>query len=124
MGGRIVIVEDDPQSMYLARFLLERRGHEVVPALDGEAALDAVREQRPDLVLMDMHLPKMDGYEATRRLRREFGPSLPIVALTAHSMKGDRESTIDAGCDGYISKPIDPERFTDEVEAYMEGGRE
>lgn len=122
MGRTIVIAEDDPQSMYLARFLLEKRGHEVVPAVDGEQVIEAVRASEPDLVLMDIHLPKLDGYAATRALREEFGPGLPIVALTAHSMKGDREATFEAGCDGYISKPIDPGRFVEDVEEYLSGG--
>lgn len=119
MGLRILVAEDDPQNMYLVRFLLERRGYEVVPAADGEEAVTAARAAPFDLVLMDMLLPKMDGYEATRALREEFGAALPIVALTAYSMKGDREAIIDAGCTGYISKPIDPGHFVDQVESFL-----
>lgn len=120
MGRRILVVEDDPQNLYLFRFLLERAGHEVIPAGDGEEALEVARTSDPDLVLMDILLPRMDGYEATRRLRAEMGDELPIVALTAYSMKGDRDSIMAAGCVGYISKPIDPGRFVEQVESFLE----
>lgn len=116
---RILVAEDDPQNLYLARFLLERRGHEVVPAADGEQALAAAKESVPDLVLMDMLLPRMDGYEATRLLRVEFGDLFPVIALTAYSMKGDREAILRAGCNGYIAKPIDPNRFVEQVESFV-----
>ncbi len=119
MAARILIVEDDPQNLYLVKFLLEKSGHEVLVATDGEAAVSVARAESPDLVLMDMLLPRMDGYEATRLLKKDPGPSLKVVALTAYSMKGDREAILQAGCDGYISKPIDPERFVSEVEAYL-----
>ncbi|MBA4370432.1 MAG: response regulator [Coriobacteriaceae bacterium] len=119
MGRRILVAEDDPQNMYLVRFLLEKAGYEVLSAGDGEVAVEMARTHKPDLVLMDMLLPRLDGYEATRMLRDDPGPDLPIVALTAYSMKGDREAILEAGCDGYIAKPIDPERFVAEVESYL-----
>lgn len=119
MAARILVVEDDPQNLYLVKFLLEKSGYEVVVAADGEAAVKTARENLPDLVLMDMLLPRMDGYEATRLLKKDPGNSLTVVALTAYSMKGDREAILKAGCDGYISKPIDPERFVAEVETYL-----
>ncbi len=121
MGRRILVVEDDPQNMYLARFLLERAGYEVVPALDGEEAVRAARLQLPDLVLMDMLMPRMDGFEATAALVAEHGDGLTVVALTAYSMKGDREAILRAGCRGYIAKPIDPSRFVEQVESFMRG---
>ncbi len=118
MGARILIAEDDSQNLYLAKFLLERAGYTVLVAGDGEEAVSIARAEQPDLVLMDMLLPRMDGYEATRRLKAANGDQ-KIVALTAYSMKGDREAILDAGCDGYIPKPIDPERFVAEVESYL-----
>lgn len=119
MGRRILVVEDDPQNMYLVRFLLERAGYEVIPAGDGEEALVAARYQLPDLVLMDMLLPRMDGFEATTAMLKEHGEAVTVVALTAYSMKGDREAILRAGCRGYIAKPIDPGRFVEQVESYM-----
>lgn len=119
MAVRILVVEDDPQNLYLVKFLLERAGHEVLVATDGIQAVDLAVEHKPDLILMDMLLPRMDGWAATRALKSEQGLAIPIIALTAYSMKGDRESILQAGCDGYISKPIDPEVFVDQVESYL-----
>lgn len=119
MAIRILIAEDDPQNLYLVKFLLENRGYDVLTAADGGEAVDIARAEKPDLVLMDMLLPRVDGYEATRVLKADAGFDRPVVALTAYSMKGDREAILDAGCDGYISKPIDPSSFVDEVEKYL-----
>ena len=118
----ILIVEDDPQNMYLARFLLERAGYVVSEAKDGAAGVTAALKGEPDLVLMDILLPEIDGLEATRRIRRDSDRPMTIVALTALSMKGDREAILDAGCDGYISKPIDPDTFVEKVEAFLDRG--
>lgn len=119
MSPRILIVEDDPQNMYLARFLLEKAGYDVLSASDGEEAVDAALAERPDLILMDMLLPRMDGFEATRRIKAHDDYEVTVVALTAYSMKGDKEAILRAGCDGYISKPIDPELFVGQVERYL-----
>lgn len=119
MSVRILVVEDDPQNLYLVQFLLERAGYEVVVATDGIQAVDVALESSPNLILMDMLLPRMDGWAATRALKTEHGVTAPIIALTAYSMKGDRESILEAGCDGYISKPIDPETFVGQVEQYI-----
>ncbi len=121
MSGRILVVEDDPQNLYLVKFLLERAGHEVLVATDGLQAVEVAVENPLDLVLMDMLLPRMDGWAATRALKGEHGFAGPIIALTAYSMKGDRESILQAGCDGYISKPIDPETFVSQVEQHLAG---
>ncbi|MDP2401889.1 MAG: response regulator, partial [Actinomycetota bacterium] len=109
MAARILVVEDDPQNLYLVKFLLERAGHEVIVAIDGSQAVEVALDSGPDLVLMDMLLPRTDGWAATRALKGDHGLTVPIIALTAYSMKGDRESILNAGCDGYIAKPIDPE---------------
>ena len=119
MAARILVVEDDPQNLYLVKFLLEKSGYEVLVATDGEASVKIARAEPLELVLMDMLLPRVDGYEATRLIKKDPGPSLKVVALTAYSMKGDREAILQAGCDGYISKPIDPERFVSQVEEYL-----
>ena len=123
MGRRVLVVDDDSQNAYLVRFILEKRGYEVAVVHDGEAAVDAVTTFGPDLVLMDMLLPKMSGQEATRRIKRSpDSASLPVVALTAFSMKGDRERILDSGCDGYMSKPIDPDTFVEDMERYLQSG--
>ena len=110
MPGRILLVEDNPQNRYLVTFLLEKSGYTVEVALDGEQALEVIEAMSPppQLILMDMQLPKMDGYEATRRIKADDRfRHIPLVALTAHSMKGDRGKAIDAGCDEYVTKPVD-----------------
>ncbi len=122
MSKRVLVVEDDAQNSYLIGFILEKSGYEVITAADGEQALAEVEKVLPDLILMDMLLPKMNGYEATRRIKaRPDAKGIPIVALTAYSMKGDREKILESGCDGYISKPIDPETFVAEMEEYLGG---
>ncbi len=116
MPGRILLVEDNPQNRYLVTFLLEKSGYEVHIAVDGEQSLDmldSLHPNGPDLILMDMQLPKMDGYEATRRIKAdERFKRIPLVALTAHSMKGDRGKALEAGCDEYVTKPVDADGLT------------
>jgi CheY-like chemotaxis protein len=111
MSHRILLVEDNPQNRYLVTFLLDKHGYVVDVAEDGEQALEMLAgEPLPDLILMDMQLPRIDGYEATRRIKAD--PRLrriPLVALTAHSMKGDQDKALDAGCDEYVTKPVDAE---------------
>ena len=122
MVMKILIVEDDPKSLYLVRFLLEKAGFTVVEAGDGEEALEKAAEETPDLILMDMQLPKLDGYEATKRIKADAQlRHIPVIALTAYAMKGDREKTLAAGCSSYIEKPIDPTTFVEEVKKYLEG---
>jgi len=118
---RILVVEDDSQSLYLARFLLEKAGHEVIEAQDGETAVIMAAEEEPELILMDMLLPRLDGYEATKQIRGLSSKvsDVPVVALTAYSMKGDSEKGMAAGCSGYIPKPINPSTFVAEVMEYL-----
>jgi signal transduction histidine kinase/ActR/RegA family two-component response regulator/streptogramin lyase len=114
----ILLVEDHPVNQELARRLLERKGHRVTVAANGRAALDRHAEQRFDLVLMDVQMPELDGYEATRGIReREAAgaPRVPIVAMTAHAMKGDRERCLEAGMDDYVSKPLRPADLFDAI---------
>ena len=104
----ILIIDDNPANLKLARLLLEIEGYSVRTAMDAEAALAMINTLRPDLILMDIQLPGMDGLELTRRLKADaWTRQIKIVALTAYAMKGDKERTAAAGCDGYIAKPID-----------------
>ena len=110
--ARILIVEDNPANMKLAVFLLESAGHTVLSALDAEAGLTLARDERPNLILMDIQLPGMDGLQATLLLKRnEATRAIPVIALTALAMKGDEERIRAAGCDGYIAKPIHYKEF-------------
>lgn len=105
--ARILVVEDNPANMKLASLLLHNAGHSVLAAIDAEAGLALARSERPDLILMDIQLPGMDGLAATALLKRDTATAgIPVVALTAMAMKSDREKTRIAGCDGYISKPL------------------
>ena len=107
MKEKVLIVEDNPQSMRLLEILLRTKDYILLEATDGEEALDIATRERPDLILMDIQLPKMSGLEVTRRLKQMPAFShIPIIALTAYAMKGDKEKFINAGCDAYLSKPI------------------
>jgi CheY-like chemotaxis protein len=119
-GERILIVEDNPLNMELARDLLEARGYTVFEATTAQEGITVAKIEKPDLVLMDVQLPGMDGLTATGILRDD--PELHylrIVALTAHAMKGDEQKVLDAGCNGYISKPIDTRQFPLQVADFL-----
>jgi CheY-like chemotaxis protein len=120
MKARILLIEDNEQNRYLATFLLETRGHGVSAAVDGPQGIRQARQQRPDLVLLDIQLPTMDGYAVARALRADPDlAAIPIVAVTSYAMPGDREKALAAGCTGYIEKPIDPDTFVDEIERFL-----
>ncbi len=107
MPKKIMIAEDDPRNMKVVVMTLRPHGYTLLEATDGEEALEAVLRDAPDLILMDMQLPKMSGLEVTRKLRENVVFShIPIIALTAYAMKGDKEKFISGGCDAYVSKPI------------------
>ncbi len=107
MKEKILIVEDNPQNMRLLEMTLRTRGYIIIEATDGEEALDTAIKDKPDLIIMDMQLPKMSGAEVVKRLRQMPGfEKIPIIAVTAYAMKGDKEKIIKAGCDVYVSKPI------------------
>jgi CheY-like chemotaxis protein len=113
-GLRVLLVEDNVVNRMLAARVLQKRGHEVVNAADGREAVDLIARERFDIVLMDVQMPVMDGLEATREIRRrerESGGHVPIVAMTAHVMRGDRERCLEAGMDAYLSKPIQAEEL-------------
>lgn len=120
MGARILYIEDNEQNFYLVSFMLAARGHDVSWARDGQAGVEAALRSRMDLILLDIQLPLMDGYAVARALREL--PSLaatPIVALTSYAMEGDRERALQAGCNGYIEKPIKPASFVTDVEDFL-----
>lgn len=120
MNGKILLIEDNEQNLYLATFLLEKGGHTVVPARSGPEGIDLARRLQPDLIILDIQLPGMDGYEVAQALRRMAAlQAVPIVAVTSYAMVGDRQRSLAAGCTGYIEKPINPETFLAEIEAYL-----
>ena len=120
MRRRILLIEDNEQNRYLATYLLGLRGHRITPAVTGPAGIKLAREETPDLILLDIQLPTMDGYSVARALRTiESLRQVPIVAVTSYAMLGDREMALEAGCNGYIEKPINPETFVAEVESYF-----
>ena len=119
---RILLVEDNPENREMLSRRLARRGFEILFAEDGAEAVEAARAERPDLVLMDLNLPVMDGWEATRRIKADPDTaSIPIIALTAHAMSGDSQTALDAGCDDYDTKPVDLQRLLDKIGAQLPG---
>jgi two-component system cell cycle response regulator DivK len=117
---KILYIEDDFQNRVLVRRVLEASGFSVMEAESGAVGIQLAQERTPDLILMDINLPGMDGYEVTARLKKlEALAHIPIVAMTANVMKGDREKTQDAGCDGYIPKPIDVDRLPEQINQFL-----
>ncbi|HUL52353.1 MAG TPA: response regulator [Opitutaceae bacterium] len=122
MKGRILHIEDNEQNRYLVTFLLEKSGYEVIAATSGPRGIELASERRPDLIVLDIQLPGMDGYAVARALKADPQlRSIPIVAVTSYAMVGDREQAIAAGCDGYMEKPVDPETFVTEIEFFLSG---
>jgi len=117
---KILLVEDSEMSRDMLARRLARRGYEVVIAVDGAQGVTLAQTEAPDLILMDMNLPVLDGSEATRRLRAAPATrSIPVIALTAHAMSGDREKALEAGCDDYDTKPIELERLLGKIEVLL-----
>ena len=117
---KIFIVEDNPDSRELVVKILKAKGYGIIQAVDGEEALQKLKEQRPDLILMDISIPKIDGYEVTRRIKEDDGlKDVPVIALTAHAMKGDKEKALEAGCDGYIAKPFSVRELPILIESFL-----
>lgn len=120
MGARILLVEDDAINLELLDFLVSDAGYETILARDGLEGVEQARLERPDLIVMDILMPRMDGYEAARQIRKN--PELenvPLIAVTALAMAGDREKIEQAGFDGYISKPIQIKYFLEQIETYL-----
>ncbi len=120
MGARILLVEDNELNRDMLSRRLERRGYVVTLAVNGVEALQRASADLPELVLMDMSLPEIDGWEATRRLKAAPAPrAIPVIALTAHAMSGDRERALEAGCDDFDTKPVDLPRLLQKMEALL-----
>ncbi len=112
----VLLVEDNEDNLVVYRTILDHVGYNVLEARDGEEGVTRAREEHPDLILMDISIPKIDGWEATRRLKADQATrDIPIIALTAHALEEDRERAIAAGCDGYLAKPVEPRRVVEEV---------
>jgi len=122
-GERVLVVEDNDKNMKLFSDILEAKGYRSLQATSGEQAVELAAEHSPDLILMDVQLPGIDGVEALRRIRdNEHAAAIPVIALTAQAMHGDRERFLEAGFDGYISKPVNVLDFIDTVKRYCERG--
>jgi CheY-like chemotaxis protein len=128
MGGgagkaSILLIEDNELNRDMLRRRLERRGYAVAEAVDGLTGLAAAKASPPDLVLMDLRLPDLDGREVTRRLRADAATAnVPVIALTAHAMEGDRDAALEAGCDDYDTKPVDLARLVEKIEKLLRAG--
>ena len=119
---KILLVEDNEMNRDMLSRRLARKGHEVAIAIDGEEGVAMAESENPDLILMDMSLPKIDGWEATRQIKAsDFGNAIPIIALTAHAMASDREKAVDAGCDDYDTKPVELPRLLGKMEKLLNG---
>jgi two-component system cell cycle response regulator DivK len=117
---QILLVEDNVMNRRLAQFLLKSQGYIVYEATNGREALELVKAHTPDLILMDLQLPELDGFTTTQILKQDpTTKDIPVVALTAYAMKGDAERALEAGCDGYITKPIDKQGFLETVASYL-----
>ena len=117
---KVLIVEDNNKNLYMLKFLLEESGYQVFEARDGVEGVKLAAITKPDLIVMDIQLPLLDGYEATKQIKaNEEISNIPIVAVTSFAMVGDKEKTMKAGCDCYIEKPINPETFLAEIEQYL-----
>lgn len=117
---KILVIEDNEQNLYLVSFILEKHGYEVVVAMDGQEGIDKATTEKPDLILLDIQLPVMDGHAVARQLRKITElDNIPIIAVTSYAMTGDREKAIESGCNGYIEKPINPDNFMEQIEKHL-----
>ncbi len=120
--AKVLLVEDNEMNRDMLSRRLERKGYEVVIAVDGQEGVDKARSESPSIILMDMSLPVIDGWEATRQIKADPAlQQIPVIALTAHAMAGDREKALDAGCDDYDTKPIELPRLLEKMSALLGG---
>jgi two-component system cell cycle response regulator DivK len=120
---KVLLVEDNEMNRDMLSRRLTRRGFQVVCAVDGQQGVDLTRSEKPDIILMDMSLPVMDGWEATRRIKSDGAThNVPVIGLTSHAMCGDREKAIEAGCDDYDTKPVDLDRLLEKIEHLLRKG--
>lgn len=121
---KILLVEDNEMNRDMLSRRLSRKGYEIVMAVDGSQAVEMAEAEKPDVILMDMSLPVIDGWEATRRIKAQPAlQAIPVIALTAHAMAGDREKAIEAGCDEYDTKPIELPRLLEKIEGQLKRAR-
>lgn len=121
--GRILIVEDNMDTYELVRFILEKNGYETFLAVNGRDGVNAATKQKPDLIIMDLSMPEMDGWTAARLIKQNSKTSyIPLIALTAHVLPGDRERAVEAGCNDYITKPMDLLDLVEAVDHWMSKG--
>ena len=117
---KILIIEDNENNLYLTKFILEKNGYDTIVAIRGYEGIKKAIEEKPDLIIMDIQLPDINGLEATKMIRDSpLGNSIPIIALTSYAMMGDKEKALHAGCTGYIEKPIDPEKFIYQIMEFL-----
>ena len=117
---KILVIEDNDTNLYLIKYILKHHGFEVIEAKDGVSGVETAAREIPDLILMDIQLPVIDGYEATRRIREhEATKDIPILAITSFALTGDREKVFAAGCNGYLEKPINPETIIEEISKFL-----
>lgn len=120
MKKKVLVIEDNEQNLYLVTFILEKFGYKVIQARNGQDGIDIAKEISPDLILLDIQLPFMDGYDVAQKLNKLVQiKNTPIIAVTSYAMTGDREKALTSGCSGYITKPINPETFIDSIEQYL-----
>lgn len=117
---RILVIEDNEYNLYLIKFILEKNGYQVIEAREGLKGVELAIKEKPDLIILDIQLPDINGLEAAQRIRAsEIDNKVPIVAVTSYAMVGDREKMLAAGCTGYIEKPINPDTFLAEIEKFL-----
>lgn len=120
MGKKILVIEDNEQNMYLMHFLLESNGYTVIEALNGQVGIQKAIDEHPDVILLDIQLPEMDGYQIAKILRKTPDiDTIPIIAVTSYAMAGDREKILAAGATDYIEKPINPATFVDQIKIHL-----
>lgn len=124
MSDRLLIIEDNPQNFYMMSFLLEKSGFTVIGAENGRKGIEAALREKPQVILLDIQLPEMDGYTVAAELKKHpESADIPIIAVTSYAMVGDREQILAAGATGYIEKPINPETFVAEIKHYLSRDR-
>ncbi|MCX7725493.1 MAG: response regulator [Chitinispirillaceae bacterium] len=118
--AKILVIEDNPNNMYLCTFMLSKHNHQIIEATNGLDGIEKAKRELPDLIILDIQLPEMDGFTVARILKsEELTKGIPIVAVTSYAMVGDRERILAAGCEGYIEKPIQPENFIKMIESFL-----
>ncbi len=120
MKPKVLIIEDNEQNMYMVTYLLENTGYEVIQSFNGIDGIEKARQTHPDIILLDIQLPEMNGYEIAGELKKKKELSgIPIIAVTSYAMLGDKEKALEAGATGYIEKPIDPDTFISQMEVFL-----